>query len=194
MRDALAWLALLALLMLSGPLLVISGALSYRGIAPDVFLGAVLYFHLAGRLREMRVPALITICLLAAAASVGGTVPLGARLAGYALALLVMPPADAAHKRPLFFLMGIGVREAAVLFISALVLKIGGGPGSLSAGESIITLLLTMPCAAGVFYVLAGTGSLIGLRLVPRHYSHPDALAGSSALDRVAGRADIREA
>ncbi|MBN1808963.1 MAG: hypothetical protein JW909_07815 [Planctomycetes bacterium] len=193
MRGSIAWAVMLVALLWLGPVVIMSGRVSFAGYVPDLFLGAVVYFHLAGRMMEMHKAAIISILLVSIVASAGGSIPAGARLAGYALTLLVAPPADDLHRRPLFLAAGLFFREIVVLVCGAVVLGVGGSHGHLPLNECIVTVLATVPAAFGVFYALVGIGRLLGLRLEQRRFSRPDTLADASAFERVLSRADIRE-
>jgi len=193
MRPAVVWTFLVVLSVWTGAVLAVSGFGSYAGIAPDYLLGAVIYFHVLGRLRESHLAAILTIAVLSAAASAGGAIPIGAKLLGYAVALLLLPPGDNLVRRPVPLLIGIAVRETIVLAVAAVVLYFAGPEmGRLSLNEALITVIITVPGAAGIFYSVSGIGGLLGLAAVQSRLSSPDDLADARAYERVVGRADLR--
>jgi hypothetical protein len=193
MREAGVWTLLVAFTVWTGAVLAVSGSGAYAGIAPDYLLGAVIYFHVLGSLREKHLAAILTIAVLSVAASAGGAVPIGAKLLGYAVTLLLLPPGDNLARRPVPLLLGIAARETVVLAVAAIVLYFAGPEmGGLSWGEFLVTVIITVPGAMGVFYMLSGIGGLLGLTAVQRRLSRPDNLADARAYERVVGRADLR--
>jgi hypothetical protein len=90
-------------------------------------------------------------------------------------------------------LLGIAARETVVLAVAAIVLYFAGPEmGRLSWSESLITVIITVPGAVGMFYMLSGVGGLLGLTAVQRRLSRPDNLADARAYERIIGRADLR--
>jgi hypothetical protein len=188
------WVMLALFAAWLGAVLTASGAGSVHGIAPDYLLGAVCFFHVLGRISERNWSSALSLALFSVASAAGGSAPAGARFLGYGLAMLIFPPGNELAKRPVALVCGLAAREAMVAAVCGAVMRFSPGLGMMTAAEAATGILLTVPAAMGMFYVLSGLGGLIGIRHGERRLSRPDTLADAHAYDRVTGRADVTEA